>query len=112
MNLSGGVALVNPVIFSVLALDSEEPIEDLLFPNVGSTSSVPIDTTFYFNERIVASANESKMVIVTACGMKVAFLLDKVTESPCLHLDQACSWIRQPISIIMDEGAFLNVSQT
>ena len=25
------------------------------------------------------------------------FLLDKMTESTCLHLDQVCPWIRQPI---------------
>ena len=68
----GGVALVCPVIFSVVALDSEEPIEDLLYPNVGSTSDVSSDMAFCFNERIVASTSRSKMVRLTACGMKVA----------------------------------------
>ena len=37
---TGDVALVSPAIFNVVAPDSEEPIEDLLFPNVGSTSDV------------------------------------------------------------------------
>ena len=81
----GGVALVCPVIFSVVALDSEEPIKDLLFPNVGSTSDVSSDMAFCFNERIVASTSGSKMVRVTACGMP--FLLDRVTES------RAGTWI-------------------
>ena len=69
---TGDVALVSPVIFSIVALDSEEPIEDLLFPNVRSTSDVSSDIAFYCNERIVASTNGSKMVRVTAGGMKVA----------------------------------------
>ena len=66
----GGVALVNPAIFSVVASDTEEPIENFLFPSVGSTSDVSSDTAFYLNERIVASANGSKMVRVTVCGRK------------------------------------------
>ena len=44
---SGDVAYVRPVIFNVVALDSEEPIEDLLFPNVGSTSDVSSDMAFF-----------------------------------------------------------------
>ena len=39
----GDVALISPAIFNVVAPDSEEPIEDLLFPNVRSTSDVPND---------------------------------------------------------------------
>ena len=46
----GGVALVSPVIFSVVALDSEEPIENLLFPDVGSTSDVSSDMALYMKE--------------------------------------------------------------
>ena len=34
---TGGVALVRQAILSVVALDSEEPAEDLLFPDVGSS---------------------------------------------------------------------------
>ena len=41
LSLTSGAALVSPAIFNVVAPDSEEPIEDLLFPNVGSTSDVP-----------------------------------------------------------------------
>ena len=69
---TGGIALVRPVIFSVVALDLEEPIEDLLFPDVGSTSDVSSDIAFSFNESIAASTTGSKMVRVTACGVKVA----------------------------------------
>ena len=68
----GGVALVRPVQFSVVALDSEEPIEDILFPNVGSTSDVSSDMAFSFHERMAASTTRSKMVRVTAGGAKVA----------------------------------------
>ena len=64
---TGGVALVSPAIFNVVAPDSEEPSEDPLFPNVGSTSDVPSD----FNERIVASTNGSKMGRITAGGVEV-----------------------------------------
>ena len=49
MSPTGGVALVRPVILSVVALDSEEPIEDLLFPDDGSTSEVSSDMAFSSN---------------------------------------------------------------
>ena len=45
LSLTSCVALVSRAIFNVVALDSEEPIEDLLFPNVGSASD-PSDTAF------------------------------------------------------------------
>ena len=48
---TGGVALVRPVILSVVALDSEEPIEDLLFPDDGSTSEVSSDMAFSSKRR-------------------------------------------------------------
>ena len=54
LSLTSGVALVSPAIFNVVAPDSEEPIEDPLFPNVCSTSDVSSDTAFYFNERSMA----------------------------------------------------------
>ena len=87
LSSTSDVALVSPAIFNVVAPDSEEPIEDLLFPNVGSTSDFPSDIAFYFNERVVAPTD----------AWRWPFLLDKVTESTCLHLDQLCPWIRQPI---------------
>ena len=68
---TGGVALVSPAIFSAVAPDSEEPIEDLLFPYVGSTSDFLSDIAFYFNERIAASTDGSKMVRITAGGVEV-----------------------------------------
>ena len=67
------VVLVSPAIFNVVALDSEEPIEDLLFPNVGSTSDVPSDIAFNVNERVGASTDGSKMIRITAGGVEVAF---------------------------------------
>ena len=44
---TGRDALVRPVIFSVVAVDLEDPIEDLLFLNVGSTSDVCSDMAFF-----------------------------------------------------------------
>ena len=43
LSSTGDVALVKPVIFNVVAPDSEEPIEDLLVHFVGSTSHVSND---------------------------------------------------------------------
>ena len=43
LSSTGDVAFVKPVIFTVVAQDSEEPIEDLLVPYVGSTSHVSND---------------------------------------------------------------------
>ena len=79
---TGGVAVVRPVILSVVALDSGELTEDLLFPNVGSTSDVSSDMAFSLNERIAASTTGSKMFRVMAYGMRVAVLSgqsDRVT---------------------------------
>ena len=96
LSLTSGVALTSPAIFNV-APDSEEPIEDLLFPDVCSTSDVPSDTAFYFTERSMAWTDGSKMIRTTTTARRIPFLLEKVTESTCLHLDQVCLSIRQPI---------------
>ena len=113
----GGVALVCSVIFSVVALDSEEPIEDLLFPNVGSTSDVSSDMAFCFNERIVASTNGSKMVRVTACGMKVANPSGQSDRVPVLApgssvpVDRTADLAHgSEVSVIVGEGPFRRLS--
>ena len=72
LSSTGDVALVISAIFNVVAPDSEEPIEDLLFPNVGFTSDVPSDIAFFFYERIVESTEGSKMIGITAGGVEVA----------------------------------------
>ena len=59
LSSTGDVALVRPVIFNVVAPDWGEPIEDLLVPNVGSTSDVSSDMAFSVNERIAASTTGS-----------------------------------------------------
>ena len=78
-------ALVSPASFNVVAPDSEEPIEGLLFPNVGSTSDFSSDIAFHFDERIVASTDGSKMVRITAGGVEVAI---PSGQSDRIHLDQ------------------------
>ena len=65
------VALVSPAILSVVAFISEEPIEDLLFPYVGSTRDVHNNLAFSHNKQSVASTEGSRMVKVMACGMRV-----------------------------------------
>ena len=113
----GGVALVCPVIFSVVALDSEEPIEDLLYPNVGSTSDVSSDMAFCFNERIVASTSGSKMVRLTACGMKVAIPSGQTDRVPVLApgssvpVDTTADLAHgSEVSVIVGEGPFRRLS--
>ena len=115
----GGVALVCPVIFSVVALDSEEPIEDLLYPDVGSTGDVSSDMAFCFNERIVASTSGSKMVRVMACGMKVAIPSGQCDRVPVLApgssvpVDPTADLAHgSEVSVIVGEGAFLDMAQT
>ena len=71
MSSTGGVALVSPAVLSVVAFNSEEPIEDLLFPDVGSTSDVYSNLAFSVNERSVASTEGSRMVKVMVCGVRV-----------------------------------------
>ena len=98
-------------------LGLEEPLEDLLFPNVGSTSDVSSDMAFCFNERIVASASGSKMVRVTACGMKVAIPSGQSDRVPVLApgssvpVDPTADLAHgSEVSVIVGEGAFRRLS--
>ena len=109
---TGGVALVSPAIFYVVAPDSEEPIEDLLFPDVGSTNDFPSDIAIYFNERIVASADGSKMVRITAGGVEVAILsghsdrVHVVATGSSVSVDPPTDLTYgSEVSVMVDEGA-------
>ena len=117
LSSTGGVALVSPANFNVVAPDSEEPIEDLLFPNVGSTSDVPSNIAFDFNDRIVVSTDRSKMIRITTGGMEVVIPSgqgDRVhvpapgsSVSVDLPSDLAYG---SDVSVVVDEGAFLDMS--
>ena len=72
LRFTGDVVLVSPANFNVVAPDSEEPIEDLLFPNVRSTSEVPSEIAFDVDERVGASTEGSKMIRIKAGGVEVA----------------------------------------
>ena len=114
---TGGVALVSPAIFNVVAPDSEEPIEDVLFPKVGSTSDFPSDIAFYFNERVVASTDGSKMVRITAGGAEVAIPFGQSDRVHVLASGSSVS-VYPPtdstygseVSVIVDEGASLDTA--
>ena len=110
---TGGVALVSPAIFNVVAPDSEEPSEDLLFPNVGSTSDIPSD----FNERIVASTNGSKMGRITAGGVEVAIpsghsdRIHVLARGSSVSVDPPTDLTYgSEVSVIADQGAFLDMA--
>ena len=47
---TNGIALGSPTICDAVVPDSEERIEDLLFPDVSSTSNVLSNIAFHFNE--------------------------------------------------------------
>ena len=109
------VALVSPAIFNVVAQDSEEQIEDLLFPNVGFTNDVPSDIAFYFNERVVASTDGSNMIRITAGGVEVAIpsgQSDRVhvlAPGSSVSVDPPTdSAYGSEVSVVVDEGAFLD----
>ena len=97
LRFTGDVVLVSPANFNVVAPDSEEPIEDLLFPNVRSTSEVPSEIAFYVNERVGASTEGSKMIRIKAGGVEVAIASGQSDRVYVLAPDQLCPWIRQPI---------------
>ena len=117
LSSTGDVALVSAAIFNFFAPDSEEPIEDLLFPIVGSTSDFPSDIAFYFNERIVASTDGSMMVRITAGGVEVAI---PSGQSDGVHVLAPGSSVsvdpptdltyESEVSVIVDEGALLDMS--
>ena len=114
---TGGVAFVSPAIFNVVAPGSGEPIEDLLFPNVASTSDVPSDITFYFNERVVASTDGSKIIRITASGVEVAIPSGQTDRVNVLPLGSIVS-VDPPtdvaygseVSVVVDGGAFLDMA--
>ena len=111
LSLTGDFALVSPAVFNVVAPDSEEPMEDLLFPNVGSTSDVPSDIAFYVNERVGASTDGSKMIRITAGGVEGAILYG---QSERVHVLTPETSIRlaygSEVSVVVDEGAILDMA--
>ena len=112
LSLTSGVALVSPAIFNVVAPDSEEPIEDLLFPNVGSTSDVPSDTAFYSNEMSVTWTDGSNMITTTTEGMGQSNRVHVFTPGLSVSTDPPTILVDESeVSVVVDEGAFLDVSR-
>ena len=117
LSLTSGVALTSPAIFNV-APDSEEPIEDLLFPDVCSTSDVPSDTAFYFTERSMAWTDGSKMIRTTTDGEEDHIPSGKSNRVHGFALGSSVS-IDPPtiladgseVSVVVDEGAFLDMAR-
>ena len=118
LSLTSGVALVSRAIFNVVAPDSEEPIEDLLFPDVCSTSDVPSDTAFYFTERSMAWTDGSKMIRTTTDGEEDHIPSGKSNRVHGFALGSSVS-IDPPtfladgneVSVVVDEGAFLDMAR-
>ena len=81
---TGGVALGSPTICNAVVPDSEERIQDLLLPDVSSTSNVLSNIVFYFNEGVTSYTDRSKMIRTMAGGVEVVTPSGKVTESMCL----------------------------
>ena len=104
---TGGVALVSTAIFTAVAPDSEEPIEDLLFPHVGSTSDVSSDIAFYFLERVEASTDGMKVAIPSGQSDRVHVFAPRssVSVNPSTDLTYGSE-----VSVIVDEGAFLGMA--
>ena len=119
MRPTGLVPLVSPAILSAVAFNSEEPIEDLLFPDVGSTSDVYSNLAFSFNQQSVASTEGSRMVKVMVCGVRVVIPSaqrdrahvpapgSSVAVDPTVD---SADW--SEVFVIADEGAFLDMAHT
>ena len=104
--------VVSPAIFNVVAPDSEEPIEDLLFPSVSSTSDVPSDTAFYSNEMSVTWTDGSKMITTTTEGMGQSNRVHVFTPGLSVSIDPPTILVDESeVSVVVDEGAFLDVSR-
>ena len=82
-SLTSGAALVSPAIFNAVALDSEEPIEDLVFP-----ASVP--RAMFPAARGSTLQKGAWHGPTVQAAWREPSLLDKVTESTCWHLNQVC----------------------
>ena len=66
---TGHVALTRPASLNVVALHPEEPLEDLLIPQIGSPTGPHSDFALCFTERAVASTDWSKMIRIIARSM-------------------------------------------
>ena len=79
LSSTGHVALARPATLDVVTPHSEEPLEDLLIPHIGSMNSIHSHFALCFTEGILASTYWSRMIRIRARR----FLLDKEAELTC-----------------------------
>ena len=98
LSSTGHVALVWPASLNVVALLSEEPLEDLLILHIGSTNGVHSDFAFCSVEGVVASTAWSKMIRIIARSVGLAILFGQSGGATCWHLtvsflDMVCWYV-------------------
>ena len=117
LSTTGGGALVIPAIFNVVALDSEEPIEDLLFPSLVPRLIFPATLRSTLNGRVVPSTDGSKVIRITAGGVVVAIPSGQshrvyvLAPGSIVSVDPPTDlayW--SEVSVVVDEGACLDMA--
>ena len=90
---------------------------DLLFPNVGSTSDVPSDIAFYFDERVVPCTDGSKIIGIPAGGVEVAIpsgqsdRVNVLAPGSIVCVDPPTDLAYESeVSVVVDGGAFLDMA--
>ena len=83
-----------------------------LVSSVSSTSDVPSDTAFYFNEMSVTWTDGSKMITTTTEGMGQSNRVHVFTPGLSVSIDPPTILVDESeVSVVVDEGAFLDVSR-
>ena len=115
---TGHVALASAASLTVVALHSEEPLEDLLIPHIGSPIGVHSDFVLCFTEGVVASTEWSKMIriIARSVGSATPFLAQRDSAhvlapgsigsgNPPTSLTYGSE-----VAVVVDEGTLLDLA--
>ena len=83
LSSTGHVALSRPATLHVVTPYSEEPLEDLLIPDIGSTNSIQSNFALCFTKGVLASTDWNRRIRVRAHSVGLSIPLDKMAEPTC-----------------------------
>ena len=114
---TGHVALASAASLTVVALHSEEPLEDLLIPHIGSPIGVHSDFVLCFTEGVVASTEWSKMIRIIARSVGSATPLAQRDSAHVLAPGSIGSGnpptsltYGSEVAVVVDEGTLLDLA--
>ena len=108
---TGHGGLARPASLNVVALHLEEPLEDLLIPQISSPNGLHSDSALCFAEGVVASTDGSKMIRIIARSMRSAIPSEQSGRARVLapgsigsgNLPTSLTY-RSEVAVVVDEG--------